>query len=162
MCEKMRTAISPRFRDQHLLDRHGAQLTEASYSRDVIRLPRAYGDRVRANAIGLIVVAALPRRDEPRRHGVRHSGRGLHGRLRAHAAVLLQRAPTAAAPVLGGVALIATLVSLIVATLVTDGLSISGIGTWIAATVVVWLASILAGFILPFLGLKKYLDERRD
>jgi uncharacterized membrane protein YvlD (DUF360 family) len=64
--------------------------------------------------------------------------------------------------VLGGVALIATLVSLIAADLFTDGLSISGVGTWIAATVIVWLAALLAAFILPFLGLKKYLDERRD
>jgi putative membrane protein len=64
-------------------------------------------------------------------------------------------------PVLGGVALIATLVSLIVTTIVTDGLSIHGIGTWFAATVIVWLASVLAAFILPFLGLRKFLDERR-
>jgi uncharacterized membrane protein YvlD (DUF360 family) len=62
---------------------------------------------------------------------------------------------------LGGVALIATLVSLILTTVLTDGLSISGIGTWIAATVVVWLAAVLAAFILPFFGLKKYLEERR-
>jgi uncharacterized membrane protein YvlD (DUF360 family) len=64
-------------------------------------------------------------------------------------------------PVLGGVALIATLISLIVTELLTDGLSIRGVGTWIAATVIVWLASVLAAFILPFLGLKKYLDDRR-
>jgi putative membrane protein len=70
---------------------------------------------------------------------------------------VLRRSP---APVLGGVALIATLVSLIVTTLLTDGLSIDGVGTWIAATVIVWLGSVLAAFILPFLGLKKYLDER--
>ena len=61
---------------------------------------------------------------------------------------------------LGGVALIATLVSLIVTVLVTDGLEISGVGTWIAATVIVWLAAVLAAFLLPFLGLKKYLEER--
>ena len=64
-------------------------------------------------------------------------------------------------PVLGAVALIATLVALIVTELVTDGLSIRGVGTWLAATVVVWLGSVLAALILPFLGLKKYLDERR-
>jgi len=63
--------------------------------------------------------------------------------------------------VLGGVALVATLVSLIVTDLVSDGLSISGVGTWIAATVIVWVVSLLAAFILPFLGLKKYLEERR-
>jgi uncharacterized membrane protein YvlD (DUF360 family) len=64
-------------------------------------------------------------------------------------------------PLLGGVALIATLVSLIVTTLVTDGLSISGIGDWIAATVIVWLASVIATFLLPYLGLRKFLEERR-
>ena len=65
-------------------------------------------------------------------------------------------------PVLGGVALIATLIALIATELLTDGLSIRGAGTWIAATVIVWLASVLAAFILPFLGLRKFLDERRD
>ena len=63
---------------------------------------------------------------------------------------------------LGGVALIATLVALIVTDLISDGFSIDGVGTWIAATVIVWLAALLAAFILPFLGLKKYLKERRD
>ena len=62
---------------------------------------------------------------------------------------------------LGGVSLIATLVSLIVTDLVSDGFSIDGIGTWIAAAVIVWVVSLLAAFILPYLGLKKYLDERR-
>jgi uncharacterized membrane protein YvlD (DUF360 family) len=60
------------------------------------------------------------------------------------------------------VALIATLVSLIVTDLVSDGFSIDGVGTWIAATFIVWLGALLAALILPFLGLKTYLDERRD
>lgn len=63
---------------------------------------------------------------------------------------------------LGGVALIATFVALLVTDLVSDGLSIDGVGTWIAATVIVWLAALLAAFILPFLGLKKFLENRRD
>jgi putative membrane protein len=63
---------------------------------------------------------------------------------------------------LGGVALVATLVALIVTDLVSDGFSIDGVGTWIAATVIVWLGALLAAFILPFLGLKKYLEERRE
>jgi putative membrane protein len=71
---------------------------------------------------------------------------------------VLRRSP---APVLGGVALIATLVSLVLTTLLTDGLSIRGAGTWIAATVIVWLASVVAAFVLPYLGLKRFLDERR-
>jgi uncharacterized membrane protein YvlD (DUF360 family) len=60
---------------------------------------------------------------------------------------------------LGGVALIATLVSLIVTAAISDGLSISGLGTWIAAAVIVWVVALLAAFVLPFLGLKKYLED---
>ncbi|MGH3013098.1 MAG: hypothetical protein ACRDLZ_00195 [Gaiellaceae bacterium] len=74
------------------------------------------------------------------------------------ASTMHRRGATAAA--LGGVALVATLISLIITDLVTDGLSIDGVGTWIAATVIVWAAALLAAFILPFLGLKKYLEER--
>jgi uncharacterized membrane protein YvlD (DUF360 family) len=62
---------------------------------------------------------------------------------------------------LGGVALIATFIALVITDLVSDGFSISGVGTWIAATVIVWVASLLAVFILPYLGLRKYLEERR-
>ena len=62
---------------------------------------------------------------------------------------------------IGGVALLATLASLIVTDLVSDGFSIDGIGTWLAAAVIVWAAALLAAFILPFLGLKKYLEDRR-
>ena len=61
---------------------------------------------------------------------------------------------------LGGVALIATLVALVITDVLSDGLGISGIGTWIGATVVVWLVSLLAIFILPFFGLKKHLESR--
>jgi uncharacterized membrane protein YvlD (DUF360 family) len=63
---------------------------------------------------------------------------------------------------LGGVALIATLVALIVTDLLSDGFSIDGVGTWIAATVIVWLGGLLAAFILPYLGLRKYLEERHN
>ena len=61
---------------------------------------------------------------------------------------------------LGGVALIATLVSLVITDLISDGFTIEGLGTWIAAAVIVWAASLLAAFILPYLGLKKYLQDR--
>ena len=62
---------------------------------------------------------------------------------------------------IGATALIATLVSLIITDLVSDGFTISGVGTWIAAAVIVWLAALVAAFVLPYLGLKKYLGERR-
>ena len=61
---------------------------------------------------------------------------------------------------MGASALIATLVSLVVTDLLSDGFTISGVGTWLGAAIIVWLAALVATFILPFLGLKKYLDER--
>lgn len=63
---------------------------------------------------------------------------------------------------IGGVALIATFVSLVITVAISDGISISGVVTWIAATFIVWLASLLAVFILPFLGLRKYMQENRS
>jgi hypothetical protein len=72
----------------------------------------------------------------------------------------MQRGRSSSAAV-GGVALISTFLALVVTGLFTDGLKIDGIGTWIGATVVVWLASLLAVFILPFLGLRKYMENRR-
>jgi len=60
------------------------------------------------------------------------------------------------------VAIVATGIGLLVAALILDGLRIDGVVTWIAATFIVWLAAILATWVLPFLGLKKFLDHRRD
>lgn len=61
----------------------------------------------------------------------------------------------------GGVALIATLVALIITTLVTDDLSISGALTWIEATVIIWVVSLLGAWVLPAVLLKKKVEERR-
>lgn len=70
------------------------------------------------------------------------------------------RRSRSSASALGGVSLIATFVALLVTDVISKGLSISGIGTWIAATVIVWLGSLIAVFVLPYLGLKKYLEAR--
>jgi len=114
-----------------------------------------------ANAVGLIVAAAVL-------DGMTLDATGFiiavvvftvaMALLQPFLAVQLRRGGSAA---LGGVALIATLVALIITTLLTDGLSIDGVGTWIAAAVIVWVAALLAAFILPFLGLKKYLEDRQ-
>ncbi len=62
---------------------------------------------------------------------------------------------------LGGVGLISTLVALLVAAGLTDGLSISGVQTWILATLVVWLATALATMLLPIALLKRGRARRR-
>jgi putative membrane protein len=61
----------------------------------------------------------------------------------------------------GGVALIATLVGLLITTLVTDGLSISGTTTWVAATVIVWVVSLIGVLLLPLILVKKKVHENR-
>ena len=72
-----------------------------------------------------------------------------------------RRSRSSSSSAMGGVALISTFVALVITDVFSDGVSISGIGTWIGATVVVWLGALLAVFILPYLGLKKYLEDRR-
>jgi Mycobacterial 4 TMS phage holin, superfamily IV len=56
-----------------------------------------------------------------------------------------------ASALLGGVGLISTLVALILAHVFTHGLNISGLGSWAAATVLVWLVTALATLLLPIL-----------
>lgn len=56
---------------------------------------------------------------------------------------------------LGGIGLLSTLIALILASVLTTGLSIRGIGSWIAATVLVWLITAVATLVLPtVVGLK--------
>lgn len=67
----------------------------------------------------------------------------------------LKMASRYASAFLGGIGLVSTLAALILASVLTNGLSIRGIGSWIAATVVVWLVTALATLVLPMLFLKK-------
>jgi hypothetical protein len=62
---------------------------------------------------------------------------------------------------LGGVGILSTLVALIVADVVEDGMTITGITTWILAALIVWLAGAIAAFVLPFFLLKKAVQENR-
>ena len=62
----------------------------------------------------------------------------------------------------GGVALVATLVGLLITAWVTDGLSISGATTWIAATVIVWIVSLIGVLLLPLILVKKKVQENRS
>jgi uncharacterized membrane protein YvlD (DUF360 family) len=116
---------------------------------------------VAANAVGLLVAAALL-------DGMQLDAAGFILALIIFTVVFALMTPFLASQLrnrrsaaLGGVSLIATFVALLFTDLLSDGLSIEGIGTWIAATVIVWVASLLAGFILPFLGLKRFMEERR-
>lgn len=61
---------------------------------------------------------------------------------------------------IGGFGLISTLVALIVAASFSNGLSINGFSTWVLASLVVWAATTLGGWLLPLIFLKKRLAAR--
>jgi uncharacterized protein YacL len=66
---------------------------------------------------------------------------------------------------LGAAGLISTFIALVVANVVVDGLTISGLGTWVLATLIVWLVTMVAAFLLPLILVKLGVEtarERRD
>jgi uncharacterized membrane protein YvlD (DUF360 family) len=73
--------------------------------------------------------------------------------------LLTQMAIKGSGALRGSVALVATFIGLLVTSLVNEGLTIDGFTTWIGATVIVWLAALLAGWILPLLFVKKAVDN---
>ena len=66
---------------------------------------------------------------------------------------------------LGAAGLISTFIALVVANVVVEGLTIKGLSTWILATLIVWLVTMIAAFLLPLilaaLGLEQ-ARQRRD
>lgn len=67
----------------------------------------------------------------------------------------LKMASRYATAFLGGIGLVSTFAALFLASLFSSGLSIRGVGSWIAATVVVWLVTAVATVVLPALLRKK-------
>lgn len=74
----------------------------------------------------------------------------------------LKMASRYASAFLGGIGLVSTLAALILASLFSSGLSIRGLGSWIGATIVVWLVTALATLLLPMLVLKKKAGSRES
>ena len=74
---------------------------------------------------------------------------------------LTQLALSSATALRGATALLATLIGLIVTSLLSDGLSISGGLTWLEATVIVWIVSLLGTLVLPLIFVKKKVEEKR-
>jgi putative membrane protein len=127
----------------------------------VIRLLISAGIRLLANTIGLLVAAAV-----------------LDGMTIDAASFVLavliftvvevvfepmvrQMAMRSAQALMGSVSLIITFVGLLVTELVSDGLQITGLSTWVLATIIVWLAALIAGLILPLILVKRVASNRR-
>ncbi|WP_417554677.1 hypothetical protein [Microbacterium sp.] len=60
-----------------------------------------------------------------------------------------------ASAILGGIGLVSTFVALLIASLFPGGLHISGVVTWVLATLIVWIITALGTWLLPLIFLKK-------
>jgi hypothetical protein len=60
---------------------------------------------------------------------------------------------------MGGIALVTTFIGLLITTLVSDGLDIDGASAWIIGTLIVWIASVIAQVVLPFILAKLALTR---
>lgn len=62
----------------------------------------------------------------------------------------------------GGVGLFTALIALAVTSVVVGGVSLDGVSTWLAAAVIIWLASMIAGFILKVTVAKRFIQDVRN
>ena len=127
----------------------------------MIRMLIRIGIHLLANAIGLIVAAWIL------------DGMTITGPAFVIAVVIFTAVEVVADPLVtkiairsvpalrGGVALVTTFVGLLITTWLSSGLQISGVSTWVLATLIVWLAALVATLILPVLLVRKAVDERR-
>lgn len=127
----------------------------------MVRALISAGLKLLANAVGLLVAAAVL------------DDMSIDGAAFVVAVVIFTVVEIVAQPLItkmalknaealmGGTALVTTFVGLVITSLISDGLEITGATTWLLATLIVWLAALLAGIILPALLLKKAVDERR-
>ena len=76
---------------------------------------------------------------------------------------LLSQMSERSAPMLtGGIGIVSAFVALGITNLISGALTISGVGTWLAAAVLVWIGGAIAAFVLPFLIIKNRVEERRS
>ncbi|MFK4790340.1 hypothetical protein [Microbacterium sp. ZW T5_56] len=61
---------------------------------------------------------------------------------------------------IGGVGLVSTFVALLIASLFPGGLVITGIGSWVLATVIGWVVTALGSWLLPKVFLKAKPTKR--
>lgn len=76
--------------------------------------------------------------------------------------LIMKIALTSAPMIIGGIALVTTLVGLMITNFFVDGMSIEGFGTWAIATLIVWLGGLLAGLLLPLVIFKKVMKPEAD
>ncbi|HEY7858586.1 MAG TPA: hypothetical protein VIC82_08810 [Candidatus Nanopelagicales bacterium] len=68
-------------------------------------------------------------------------------------------AASSAPAILGGVGLVSTFVALLITELVSSGFTITGAQTWLFATLIVWIVTMLATLLLPLLLVKRAVTD---
>ena len=63
---------------------------------------------------------------------------------------------------MGGIALVTIFAGLLVTEIIMDGMQIGGIANWLAATLLVWLGSLIASILLPLYVFTQLADKARD
>ena len=61
----------------------------------------------------------------------------------------------------GGISLVMIFISLLVTSLLSSGLVITGVSTWILATLIIWVFGVVAMLLLPLVIFKKTLAAAR-
>jgi hypothetical protein len=62
---------------------------------------------------------------------------------------------------MGGIALVVIFVGLFVTDLIMPGMEIGGIANWLAATLLVWIGSLVASILLPIYVFKQLAEKRK-
>jgi uncharacterized membrane protein YvlD (DUF360 family) len=121
----------------------------------------SFGIHLVANAIGLLVAAAILD-DMTIDGGAFLIAILIFTLVEVIIEPLIQKMALTSAPALrGGTALVVTLIGLIVTSWISDGLSITGFTTWVLATLIVWVAALLAMFLLPVILVKLGVESAR-
>ena len=114
-----------------------------------------------ANAIALVLAAALLDDMTLNAEGFLIAV-GIFTLLSAIVQPMLRQAALNRSPVLlGSSALVTSLLALIGTAILSDGLQITGLSTWVLAAIAMWAAGLLATFLLPFVIFKRLREERR-
>lgn len=71
-------------------------------------------------------------------------------------------AMTQANYLMGGIALVTTLVGLLITNIFSTGIRIQGLSSWILATLIVWIFAMIGNIILPLIIFRKTLAKNRE
>jgi hypothetical protein len=63
---------------------------------------------------------------------------------------------------MGGIALVTIFAGLFVTDIIMDGMQIGGIANWLAATLLVWIGSLVASILLPIYVFKQLAEKAGD